>query len=61
MTSRAVVTTEAPTAPVLLSLYAQHGHAGRIELSPRDALALALDLFGCVMAKLQHFEPADGR
>jgi len=45
---RAVVTSEAPAAPLLLTIYEDRGLAGRIELSPRAALHLALDLLQLV-------------
>jgi len=48
---RAVVTSEAPGAPVLLSLYAEHGLIGRAELSCEAALRLALALLGCAVPK----------
>lgn len=48
---RTVITTEAPGAPVLLSLYADHGLIARAELLPESALRLALDLFGCALPK----------
>lgn len=51
MTARAVVTTEAPAAPILLSLYGEAGLAGRAELTPHQALRLAADLLGLALAK----------
>lgn len=41
---RALVTTEAPAAPILLTLYQAHGPVGRVELSPRSELHLAADV-----------------
>ena len=49
--SRAVVTTEAPAAPILLALYANQGLTGRIELSQLAALQLAVDLLHHVTTK----------
>ena len=49
--SRAVVTTEAPAAPILLALYANQGLTGRIELSQLAALQLAADLLHHVTTK----------
>lgn len=51
MTPRAVVTSEAPAAPILLSLYGEAGLAGRIELTPGQALRLASDLLGLAIGK----------
>lgn len=51
MTAGAVVTTEAPAAPILLSLYDQAGLAGRAELTPGQALRLAADLLGLALTK----------
>jgi hypothetical protein len=48
---RPVVTTEAPGAPVLLSLYADHGLVARAELSPELALRLAFELLGSGVPK----------
>jgi hypothetical protein len=48
---RAVATTEGPAAPVTVSLFNDSGLVGRIELSPRCALYLALDLLQLVVAK----------
>jgi hypothetical protein len=44
MTARAVATSEAPAAPILLSLYDDAGLVGRAELTPRQALRLVADL-----------------
>ncbi len=51
MTARAVASTEAPAAPILLSLYGEAGLAGRIELNPDQALRLAADLLGLALDK----------
>lgn len=51
MTARAVVTSEEPAAPILLSLYDRAGLAGRIELTPGQALRLASDLLALALAK----------
>jgi len=51
MTARAVVTTEAPAAPILLSLYSEAGLTGRAELTTAQALRLAADLLGLALGK----------
>lgn len=48
---RTIVTSEAPGAPVLLSLYDSGGLVARAELSPELALRLALDLLGSAVPK----------
>ena len=48
---RAAVTTEAPAAPILVSLYTDSGLAGRVELSVQNALGLAVDLLNHITAK----------
>lgn len=51
MIARAIVTSEAPAASILLSLYDQAGLAGRIELTPGQALRLASDLLSLAITK----------
>ena len=50
-TPRAVATTTARAAPIVLSLYDADGLAAAVELGPRDALALAVDVLRLVLAK----------
>ena len=51
MTARAIVTSEAPAAPILLSLYSDAGLTGQAELTPGQALRLAADLLGLALLK----------
>ena len=51
VTTHAIVSTEGPSAPILLQLYADGLAGGRVELSAQAAVQLAADLLVLVVAK----------